>query len=221
MKKITFLALSTFLSAISIAQEIKVRESKESFSSGSHNALVISIPVNDKARVEKEWKSLIKDYNPDHTNEKGGEYFFDNATFKPVGNNTVDVYSMVKQAGDNVELMACYDLGGAYMNSSEHKDKYEFFKKLMYDFAVKTTKDALQDSWKAATKTLNHTLDKQKDLEKDNKNLEQDIVNYNDKITKAKSDIETNKKEIELKKKEAEEQKKVADALKAKLDAVK
>ncbi|MFL5752804.1 MAG: hypothetical protein ACJ76F_05310 [Bacteroidia bacterium] len=222
MNKFTFTLAAALFSSLCFSQEIKVRESNESFSTGSHNALLVTIYVKDKALVEKEWKSLVKNFNPDHTNEKGGEYFFDNATFKPIGNNTIDVYSRVKESKDGgVELMAAYDLGGAYLSSSDHKDKFEYFKKMMYDFAVKTTKDILQDEWKAASKDLNRTLDKEKDLEKDNKNLENDIKNYNDKITKAKSDIENNKKEIEVKKKEAETQQKVVDALKLKMDGIK
>jgi hypothetical protein len=222
MNKFTLSLSAVLFTSLSFAQEIKVRESNESFSNGSHNALTVTLYVKDKSMVEKEWKSTIKDFNPDHTNEKSGEYFFDNATFKPIGNNTVDVYSKAKETKDGgIELTVAYDLGGAYVSSSEHKDKFEYFKKLMYEFAVKTTKDVLHDEWKLATKDLNKTLDKQKDLEKDNKNLDQDIKNYEDKITKAKSDIETNKKEIEVKKKEAEAQQKIVDALKLKMDAVK
>lgn len=221
MTKFTLSLGAVLFTSVCFAQEIKVRESNESFSNGSHNALTVTIYVKDKAMVEKEWKSLIKDFNPDKTSEKGGEYMFDNATFKPIGNNTVDVYSKTKESNGNVELTAAYDLGGAYLGSGEHRDKFEYFKKLMYDFAVKTTKDVLHDEWKQATKDLNKTLDKQKDLEKDNKNLEDDIKNYNDKITKAKSDIENNKKEIEVKKKEAETQQKAVDALKLKMDGVK
>ena len=223
MKAISTLALCLFISQVCLSQEIKVKESSESFSNGSHNALIVTIYECEKSKIEKAWKSKVKDYNPDKNGDKGGEYFFDNCTFKPIGNNTVDVYSKVVEGkGEKTfQLMACFDLGGAYMSSSDHRDKYEFFKKMMYEFAVNLTKDAISDELKDANKILNKGIDKQQSLEKDNKNLDGDIKNYNEKITKAKDEIEKNKKDIEVKKKEIEAQTKVVNGLKAKMESVK
>ncbi len=216
-----FLTAAISFSICSFAQEIKVHEGKESFASGSHNALSINIYETDKANVEKEWKRLLKDFHPEKTNDSKGEYFFDNTTFKSLGNNPIDVYSKVVDKGDkSVQLIVCFDLGGAFLNSSEHKDKYDYFKKLMHDFATNTTKEAINEALKEATKTFDHIVDKEHDLEKDNKNLDEDIVNYNEKITKAKQHIEKNKQEIEVKKKEMEAQQKVVDGIKTKLHKV-
>ena len=214
--------LSVIVFSISgFAQEIKVHESKESFNSGSHNALSVNIYDVDKATVEKEWKRLMKDFHPEKVSDSHGEYFFDNATFKSLGNNTIDVYSKAIDKGDKtVQLIVSFDLGGAFMTSSEHKDKYEFFKKLLQEFATKTTKDAIDEELKMATKAFDNLVDKEKDLEKDNKDLDQEVINYNEKITKAKQHIEKNKQEIEVKKKEIETQRKIVESIKTKLNKV-
>ncbi len=222
MKQFITTSLIFTISSCCLSQEIKVKEANQSFSSGSHNALLVNIYEADKATVEKEWKKLVKDFHPEKTNENKGEYMFDNATFKQIGNNTVDVYSKTEEKSDkSIQLVVCFDLGGAYLNSSEHKDKYEYFKKLLYDFAVNTSRESLNEELKQASKLLESTTDKQHSLEKDNKDLEEEIVSYNEKITKDKEKIAKNKTEIEAKKKEAETEQKAVEVIKAKIHAMK
>jgi flagellar motility protein MotE (MotC chaperone) len=205
------------------AQDVKIRESNENFSNGGHNALSVTLYVTDVNMVEKEWKSQMKDFGYDKSSEKSNEYFFDNVIMKQLGNNTLDVFSKVteQKAEKTVTLTAAFDLGGAYLNSSEHKDKFEYVKKVMHDFAVKITKEALDDQIKAAGKVLSNIQDKQAGLEKDNKGLADDITNYNQKIKKANEQIEQNKKDIETKKGEVTAQQKVVDGIKAKKESVK
>jgi hypothetical protein len=205
------------------AQDIKVRESNENFNTGGHNALSVTLYVTDKNMVEKEWKSKMKDFGYDKSSEKSNEYFFDNVVIKELGNNTMDVYSKVteQKSEKTITLTAAFDLGGAYLSSSEHKDKFEYMKKMMHDFAVKITKEDLDDQIKAAGKVLSNIQDKQAGLEKDNKGLADDITNYNQKIKKANEQIEQNKKDIETKKGEVSAQQKVVEGIKSKKESVK
>ena len=223
MKK-QILTLSLAIASLQFfAQDIKVRESNESFSNGGHNSLSVTLYVTDVNMVEKEWKSQMKDFGYDKSNEKSNEYFFDNVLMKQLGNNTLDVYSKVteQKSEKTVTLTAAFDLGGAYLSSSEHKDKFEYVKKVMHDFAVKITKEGLDDQIKDAGKALSNLQGKQADLEKDNKGLADDITNYNQKIKKANEQIEQNKKDIEVKKGEVTAQQKVVESIKAKKESVK
>ncbi len=205
------------------AQDVKVRESNESFSNGGHNALSVTLYVTDVNMVEKEWKSQMKDFGYDKSSEKSNEYFFDNVIMKQLGNNTLDVFSKVteQKAEKTVTLTAAFDLGGAYLSSSEHREKFEYVKKVMHDFAVKITKEAIDDEIKDASKVLSNIQSKQASLEKDNKGLADDITNYNQKIKKANEQIEQNKQDIETKKSEVTAQQKVVDGIKAKKESVK
>ncbi len=230
MKKIVLALTLVFSFSMTKAQSISVKESNEKFADGSHNALTVSVLYSTKDKVEKEWKSFIKQYNPEKVSDKKGEYFADNAVFKLMGNNPVDVYWHVEELkGDKVIRLICaYNLGGAYLNSNEHKEQFEVARKMMYDFAVKLSKEAVDEELKAATKLLEKSKEKQADLEKHNANLAEHIVDYNDKIKKAQedikkaeADIEKTKKDIELKKKEVDEEQKALDAVKAKMEAIK
>jgi hypothetical protein len=223
MKK-QILTIAVAISSLQFfAQDIKVRESNESFSNGGHNALSVTLYVTDANMVEKEWKSKMKDFGYDKSSEKSNEYFFDNVLMKELGNNTLDVYSKVveQKSEKSVQLVAAFDLGGAYLSSSEHKDKFEYVKKMMHDFAVKISKEELDDQIKAAGKVLSNLQDKQSSIEKDNKGLADDITNYNQKIKKANEQIEQNKKDIETKKGEVAAQQKVVEGIKAKKESVK
>ncbi len=215
----TFLAATIYASA----QEVKVKEGSESFTSGSHNALTVTVFVDDLNKVQKEWKSQMKDFGYQSASDKGKEYVFDNVKFKALSNNPMDVYAKFEEIKNEkaVKLMVAYDMGGDYISSSKHSSEFEFMKKMMHEFAVKTAKEYVEDQLKDATKILARFQDKQKDLEKDNRDLDSDIKNYKDKIKKAEDDTEKNKKEIETKKKEIELQQKVVDSVKAKFESIK
>jgi hypothetical protein len=220
MKKI-ILSFFSLISFVSIAQ-IKVEEKSEGFSVGNQNALIVKIAHSDREKVEKAWKTIIKDFHPDDVNNKKHEYFFDNAKFTGVSANAIDVYSIVQPENENeMKLMACFDLGGAYANSSSHGDIINYFKKMMHDFAVKMAKENLEDKIQDETKVLSKFMDKQESLEKENKNLHLDIIDYNERVKKANEKIELNKKEIEVKKTEVSQQHKKLDDLKMKLSDVK
>lgn len=209
--------------AAGLAQEVKIKESSESFSSGSHNAFNFTVFVSDLNKVQKEWKSKMKDYGYADLKDKGNEYVFDNVKFRDLSNNPMDVYAKFDEdKGDkSVKMSVAYDMGGDYVSSGGHGKEADYMKKLMREFAVKTSKDFVEDQWKDETKKLNKLEDKKKDLEKDNKDLDNDIKNYEEKIKKAKENIEQNKKDIETKKTEIETQKKVTDEVKKKLDSIK
>lgn len=222
IKKILSAAVLLASTAL-LAQEVKIKESSEGFSSGSHNAFIFTVFVNDVNKVQKEWKSKMKDYGYGDSKDKGNELVFDNVKFKDLSNNPMDVYAKFEELKDEkaVKMYVAYDMGGDYVSSGGHGKEADYMKKMMKEFAIKTSKDFVEDQWKDENKALNKLQDKQKDLEKDNKNLEGDIKNYEEKIKKAKEDIEKNKKDIETKKTEIETQKKVTDEVKKKLDSIK
>ncbi len=218
------LTTTLLIASISVfSQEIKIKEGSESFDNGSHNALSVTVYVPDLSKVQHEWKSQMKDYGYNSANDKGKEYVFDNVKFKSLSNNPMDVYAKFEEQKDDksVKMWVAYDMGGDYISSSKHSSKYDFMKKMMKEFAIKTSKDYVEDQLKEATKILTKAQDKEKDLEKDNKDLDKEIVNYKEKIKKSEDDIAKNKKDIEVKKKEIVDQQKVVDEVKKKYESIK
>ena len=213
MKKTVFL-LATLTGMTAVAQRIELREGSEKFSTGTQNAISTTIFANKQDDVQSGWKSLMKDYKNEKVKSDKNEVFGDNVLIKEFGNNPVDIYATFEENKKDmtVNMHVAFDLGGAYLKSSEQKDKYNEAEKIIKAFAVKMTKEPLQQKVKDAEKVQSKMEDDQKGLEKDNKNLKGDIDDYKNKITKANQDIVTKNAELEKKKSEIEIQKKVVDA---------
>lgn len=222
MKRILTLALAVSMGTALFAQKIKVKESKETIGGGSNNALVVTLYGISPSDAEESFRSFMKQYDGKRSSKDGG-IFIDNASIKEIsGNNTIDIYGVAqgKKGDAEITFVVAFDLGGAFLNSSEHKDQYKIAEKIVKEFAVKATKEAIENELKAAQKAQEKLEDDQKSLEKDKKGLEKDIEDYKAKITKAEQDIVKNKSDQDKKKSEIEAQKKVVSTINDKLKAV-
>ncbi len=220
MKKIMLLSASILFVSAVYAQKIKVYESRENIGNGNNNALVVAIYGCDESDVQKEWKSLMKGYGAKVSTDKSG-MFADNAVIKDMGNNTIDIYARfdVKKDGE-IDLVVGWDLGGAYMSSSAHPDKYKIAEKIMHDFSYKMTKEAIDSKLKDQQKALDKLNSQQHDLEKDNKNLNSEITDYQNRIKKDQDALEKNKDDQAKKHTEISNQQTIVDDLTKKDKAV-
>lgn len=218
MKKIVF-GFAVLMSASALAQKIKVSESNEKIGGGSHNALVVSIYESSPEAIEKEWKSLMKSYDAKVTSKDF--IFADNALIKTMGPNTIDVYARSEKVKDNeIKFIVAFDLGGAYLSSSQHSQQYGTAKDIVEKFARTMTKESIADQLKAETKILNKLVSQEKDLVSDQESLNKDITEWKDKIKKAEEEIVKKKAEQEKKKAEIAAQQKVVEAVTAKQKGV-
>ncbi|MCA6362298.1 MAG: hypothetical protein IM638_04630 [Bacteroidetes bacterium] len=221
MKKVFVLAVVLLAAVVAHAQKINVKESNENIGGGSHNALVVTIYDAKPDDIEKEWKSKMKGYDAKVSSKK--EIFADNALIKEMGgNDPMDIYARVEKVSDTEsKLIVGFDLGGAWLNSKEHSDKYKVAEKIVRDFALQMTKEAVAGIRKAAQKKVDNLKDQQADLEKKNKDLKNDIETYKEKIKKAEDDIKTNESDQAKKKAEVDAAQKALDeilAREAKID---
>lgn len=221
MKKTLTLVFAVLITVTASAQKIKVKESNEAIGEGSHNALVVTLYGVNPSDAEDEFKSFMKKYDGKKSS-KNNAVFIDNALIKEMGANTIDIYGRAtgKRADPEITFIVAFDLGGAYLNSSEHKDQFKTAEKIVIEFAVNTTKKAIEEKLKDAQKVQSKLEDNQSDLEKENKNLNSDIERYKSKIKKAEDGIVQNKSAQEKKKAEIAAQKKIVGDIETKLKSV-
>lgn len=221
MKKIITLTLALSFGIATYAQKIKVKESSESIGGANHNSLTVTLYEINPSDAEDAFRSFMKKYDGKRSSKEGA-IFVDHATIKDMGNNTIDIYgkALGKKGDPEITFVVAFDLGGAFLNSNDHKDQYKVAQDIVKEFAVKACKDAIEDKLKAAEKIQGNLEDDQKSLEKDNKNLNSDIEDYKAKIKKAEDDIVKNKSDQDKKKAEIEAQKKVVADIDKKLKAV-
>jgi hypothetical protein len=219
MKKI-FTLVMTVITIAAYADKVKVSESRENIGGGNNNALVVTIYEVSPDDILKEFKSVMKDYDA-KVSMKGDELFGDKALIKKISNNTIDLWAKVIKVKDGEsKFVFAINLGGAFCNSSDHKDQFAVAKEIVENFATKIQKDAISAQLAAATKLLEKMTDQQKDLEKKNANLKDDIKDWQEKIKKAEGDIKANEDEQVKKKTEIGTQQKVVDAVKEKMKSV-
>lgn len=214
MKKTALFIASMAINLSIWAQNIKVTETTERIGDGVHPALVVYVYECKADEVEKEWKSLMKDYKSEKVSSKDG-VTADNIVIPSITDGTMDVYARAEKIKDNeVKFIVAFDLGGAYLSSSLNNSKaYSEASRMLNDFARKTSKNAVAEKLKDAQKALDKLKDQQKELEEKNSDLKKDIENYKDKIKKAEDDIADNKNNQEKKKAEIESQRKLVDEI--------
>lgn len=201
-------------------QRIEVKETNENVGGGNHNCLVVTIYENDEDDLRKIWKSQLKKFKGKVSDKK--EIFCDNALIKKFGDNTCDIYSKTVLEGEKkVKLVVAFDLGGAYLSSSEHPSKYNYARDLMYEFAISATKEGISNQLKKEAKILSKLEKDKRSLERSNERLHDDIALFEQKIERAKADVEKNITDQEDKKKEIDQQAEVVKKVESKLKAVK
>lgn len=215
------IALSAF------SQKIKVTESEERIGGNKNPALVVSIYDASVDEVTSQWKSLMKDYKGKVSTKD--EIFADNAVISMInGNNTIDTYAKIEKVSDTeTKLTVAFDLGGAFLSSTNNKEKFNEAKKLVNDFAVRATKAGIAGLKKVAERQLSNLQDEQRELEKKQERLatnleeyKQKIADYNQKIKEAEENTVKNKTDQEKKKQEISVQTKAVEAVTAKEKAV-
>jgi len=223
MKNILIICSVLLIPLFSYSQKVKVESAKEKVNEKTNDVLTVMIYEVESDKVEREWKSLMKDYKAKNSTSKG-EIFSDNATISDMSANVVDVYAVVKSTKEKdnpVKLIVGFNLGGAFVSSSDHPKEFKVAEKILTGFALKIMKEAVEEKVKIATKEQEKRQEKLDDLLKENAKLKKDIENYKNKISQAEKDIETNVKNQEDATKLLEEQKKSVEAVSTKLKDIK
>lgn len=219
MKNLFFILVFLAVNNVFAQYSIKVKESKESIGGGNNKCFTVNIYETTTDDVEKAWEKLMKSYDAKVSTKK--EIFADNALIKDLTNNTVDVYAKCDKKSENeIQFLVAVDLGGAFLNSSEHSSQFKTMEKIIKDFAKKATLDGLENKIKDQQKVFDKQTKEFEGLVKDKEKLEKDIENYKEKIKKAEEEIKQNQNDQSAKQKEVDTEKAKLDELKKLKDKV-
>src|SRR4051794_33398202 len=141
MKQLT-LFVAALVSTWAIGQEVKTSNDKVSFSHGSFDAIVVTIPHANKEVVEKELKSEMKDWGGKYNSSKG-EYTAKEAKMKAMGDKYFDGYAKIIESGTEIKVAFAVDLGGAYLNSREHGSQHKEIENRAKKFGQSAAKESV------------------------------------------------------------------------------
>jgi len=189
MKILTTLLLSFISFSFVFGQNMM--EAAKPMSQGDNNAITVTLPDTEVKVVEKEWESFIKKHKAKLRKiKKSSEIFADDAKLEGISSNTVDVYALVSERGDDTELSVWFDLGGAYLNSETHPDQYVKAQGMLNDFLGRVSKTYIANLLNEEQKKLKGMEGDLKDIEKSAENSKKDIEKFKEKIAEAEANIE-------------------------------
>lgn len=215
-----YLILFLFCSIDSMSQSIKVKESKSDFSVAQNvNALVVEIPYVSQDFVEGKIKKLFKGLGKHKESKK--EHIALMVELKDLGKIPFNAYAVSSLSSDDaVSVRFGFDLGGAYLSSKDHPEKYKVIEKIIEDFASKTVKSWVENIVRDENKRLNSLEKEQKDLVKKKEHLEKEIKDFEKKIVDNKNSIKENLENQSTKKNEIETQKKQVELVEKQLKSL-
>ena len=220
MKNLFTLGMLVIASVAFSQDKITIKEEVVAIDGTSRNSLTVVLSGSNNDDAKKAWKKRLKDLKGKVSDKT--MIFGDDCKLKEMGDNSFDVYSLVEEATDEgVRLVVAFDLGGAYLSTAAHPDKYPAAEKLLYSFAVEQAKSAVTGQIESNQKILKGFEKALGGLEKEKAGHESDIKDAEKKIAEAKSAIEKNIANQSNKKTEIEGMKAAITTLEVKLKAIK
>jgi predicted nucleic acid-binding Zn-ribbon protein len=216
-----FLCLIGLTSFSAFSQMIKAEESSASFRDGKVNVIVVNVPFVDEKTFEEALKSQLKDWNGKYDSSRG-EMNVTQGTLNALGIKPFNAkVKVLENKKEELSFALAIDLGGTYLNRSEHKMYYESMAEKMRLFALKIAKETIEDENKKQTKLLSGLEKNERNLVKDKEDLENSIKDYEKKIEDAKKNIDQNIKDQSDKRNGIAKQKAVVEFVEMKMKSLK
>ncbi len=187
------------------AQEVTLQDEQVPFSSGSYQSIVTVIPYANRATVAKQLKSELKDWGGKLT-ITGDEYHVVQGKLKALGDKPVDGYARIIESADGIKVAFAVDLGGAFVNASEHPAEYRVIHDRVWDFGSQSASRGITATVSADKKALKSLEKEERDIERSIERANKDIADYQKKIRESEKEIEAKKAELSAKQEEIKNQ---------------
>ena len=215
----TFWTTLIFIFALGFSTA-QISEGDRSMVNGIQNALSIDLPDADDKMVKKVWKIFLKQYDTKPKKVKDGdELICDDVIMYDIGgSNSIDLYSRIDEGKNHTTFITWFDLGGAYLNSSDHRDAYKEAEKILLRFALDVMKTVINEELEDEEDNLKKVETKLSKLKKDNKKYHNEIEKAKEKIARMEKNIIKNEADQEKTVAEIKKQQEIVNKVKKKLD---
>lgn len=194
MKK-QFLLSVLVIAIISQFGYSQITERNVKMSQGTQSALVLNIPDTEAKLVGRLWQSYMKDFydSKPKFDRKADEWFSDDAKIVAIGSgNTVDVYANTEKAGNGTDLTMWINLGGTFLSSSNHPDRFTEAEKMLMRFALEVARETTRMEMEAEEKEMKKMESELRKLKVANDRYHKEIARAEEAIKRAKANIEQN-----------------------------
>lgn len=166
----TLIVLALFAFSGSRAQNpIVVSEDKYDFGNGTVPGYSVVIPEVDLEKTMKDWIKYLESGTRSKVVEKGNNLSIFGAKVKPVSENPVNVYSVLKVENGGVKIQTAFETeSGKYASS----DEYANGRKYLFDFAKDEYMAVVTDQLNVEEKKLRSLKNDLTGLENDHSRME-------------------------------------------------
>jgi hypothetical protein len=206
--KALFLLIFGFVCLVPVhfwAQEVTMSDESVQFSTGNHEAVVVTIPFAKREVVEAQLKSELKSWKG-KLSINGSEYQVIQGHSKALGEAKMDVYAKIIENGTEIKVAFAVDLGGKYVNKRDHPSHHKHVYDRAKSFGSKTASASIAKDMDADKKALKLMEKEEKKIEKEIDQSKKDIENYQKKIKESEKNIETKQTELTSKQEEIKAQ---------------
>ncbi len=179
-----------------LAQQYQIKEGRYSMSKGTQPGFEITLLGVDEKVTKDEIKKWMNQFKG-KTGTRKGEIYSDNATIPEISDHPVDIYAIVKKTKDGSVVYVFFDLGGAFLNSNDHKDKFNVAKRMLDKLGKDLVKADLEAKIKAMEKDIKNTEKDLNTLKKQQEKLENRIKDCEQTIKESKEALKENAKQQE------------------------
>jgi len=207
------------LTTIGFSQMEEISESKETMKKGTFNAIVVELPNTEDKVALNVWKSFIKGYGAKAKKVKRSkEYLASGAIIGDLNNSeNVDVYTKIREKGDDSELIVWIEMGEFYVSSGSFPSDYTAAVKMLEEYAFEVAKELVHIDIEKEEKKMKKLEKEMVKLQKKNETYHKNIEKAKEAIAKAEANIEENTRQQKEQTSVIESQQKALQALKEKL----
>ncbi|MFB6258193.1 MAG: coiled-coil domain-containing protein [Flavobacteriales bacterium] len=220
--RILLISLSSFFLPLCLfAQpQIEVSEASAKFDGEKRNALSVTTYGEKQDEVEDKARKAFRGWG--NVKNREAPLFIKEAEWDELGDHPFNFYLKVEKQEDSTQkVLVGVNLGGAWLNSGDHSERYKAMSKRLREFAVKVTKEAMEGVIEKEQEKLEALQSKLEDLNSSKEDKKSTIEDKKETIEEAKKTIEDAKKAIEDAKARIEELKKKKEKQKKKVEAQK
>lgn len=206
MKAFVFLLLVTITLPLIAQKGLELSEQNFAFVSGAKNSIVVQVPYSTQSIVNQVLQKELKSWNG-KLKSSSGEYFLSQASSKFMGGKAFDVYAKtIPSDGQMIAVAFSVDLGGAYLNSSDHPTQFLAMQIKVKQFAVDAAQKCIEAELDIEEGELKELQKEFKRLEKKKQSDQSSIIKYKRKIADTEKRIEQCEKDQISKKAEIDAQ---------------
>jgi len=223
MKALNSMAVILFLlfnSLVAEAQQnefgayaVTVDDITKTISKGPQPGFKVDVYQAEKKEIENQWSRAIRQDTKSKVENLNNELFITGTILKSISVKPVNVYSIINQYEDHIELNAFFE-DSIFLTKEKSETEYLAARKFLRDFAVEAYREAVQKEVKAEEKKLS-------DLESDLDNLAKENDKLHKRINEKERSISSDKDKIATSELDQERVRKLVQAQKGEVSNVK